>query len=121
VRTQHDVKPSSATPHGIISQSTLQLTFRPAVRRIIEARLGGQAARDEIAAGIGMSRQTLRRRLRDENTSVTDIKDDVLREAAIGQPGQGHRNHPALSQRLGFSEPAPSPAPSAAGPANHHH
>jgi AraC-like DNA-binding protein len=108
VRTQHDVETFLCnSPSGIISQFDFYSSHSDRVRRIIEARLGGQGCTaDEIAAGIGMSRQTLRRRLRDENTSVTDIKDDVLREAAIASLTKGTETIAALSQRLGFSEPS---------------
>jgi AraC-like DNA-binding protein len=108
VRTQHDLETFLRnSPSGIISQFDFYSSHSDRVRRIIEARLGGQGCTaDEIAAGIGMSRQTLRRRLRDENTSVTDIKDDVLREAAIASLAKGTETIAALSQRLGFSEPS---------------
>jgi AraC-like DNA-binding protein len=108
VRTHHDVeKFLRDSPSGIITQFDFYSSHSDRVRRIIEARLGGQGCTaDEIAAGVGMSRQTLRRRLRDENTSITDIKDDVLREAAMASLAKGEETIAALSERLGFSEPS---------------
>ena len=108
VRTEDDVEKFFCdSPSGIISQFDFYSSHSDRVRRIIEARLGGQGCTgDEIAAGVGMSRQTLRRRLRDENTSVTDIKDGVLREAAMAGLAKGDETIAALSERLGFSEPS---------------
>jgi AraC-like DNA-binding protein len=108
VRTHHDVETFLRdSPSGIITQFDFYSSHTDRVRRIIEARLGGQGCTaDEIAAGVGMSRQTLRRRLRDENTSITDIKDDVLREAAMASLAKGEETIAALSERLGFSEPS---------------
>src|SRR5258705_1929582 len=95
------------SPSGMIAQFDFYSSHSDRVRRIIEARLGGRrCTADEIAAGVGMSRQTLRRRLRDENTSGTDIKDDVLREAAMASLAKGDETIAALSQRHGFSEPS---------------
>jgi AraC-like DNA-binding protein len=108
VRTQDDVEKFLCdSPSGIITQFDFYSSHTDRVRRIIEARLGrGGCTADEIAAGVGMSRQTLRRRLRNENTSVTDIKDDVLREAAMASLAKGDETIAALSERLGFSEPS---------------
>jgi len=108
VRTQDDVEKFLCdSPSGIISQFDFYSSHSDRVRRIIESRLGGQGCTaDEIAAGVGMSRQTLRRRLRDENTSVTDIKDGVLRNAAMASLAKGDETMAALSERLGFSEPS---------------
>src|SRR5258705_4618829 len=107
VRDQEEVeKFLRDSPSGMIAQFDFYSSHSDRVRRIIEARLGGRrCTADEIAAGVGMSRQTLRRRLRDENTSVTDIKEDVLREAAMASLANGDETIAALSDRLGFSEP----------------
>jgi AraC-like DNA-binding protein len=108
VRDQEDVeKFLRDSPSGMIAQFDFYSSHSDRVRRIIEARLGGRhCTADEIAAGVGMSRQTLRRRLREENTSVTDIKEDVLREAAMASLAKGDETVAALSDRLGFSEPS---------------
>jgi AraC-like DNA-binding protein len=108
VRDQEDVeKFLRDSPSGMIAQFDFYSSHSDRVRRIIEARLGGRhCTADEIAAGVGMSRQTLRRRLREENTSVTDIKEDVLREAAMASLAKGDETIAALSDRLGFSEPS---------------
>jgi AraC-like DNA-binding protein len=108
VRDQEEIeKFLRDSPSGIIAQFDFYSSHSDRVRRIIEARLGGRhCTADEIAAGVGMSRQTLRRRLREENTSVTDIKEDVLREAAMASLAKGDETIAALSERLGFSEPS---------------
>ena len=77
------------------------------VRRIIEDQLGNASyTSDDVAAGVGMSRPTLWRRLREENTSISQIRDEVLRDAALAGLSCGEETVPQLSQRLGFSEPS---------------
>lgn len=77
------------------------------VRRILEGGLTGQwLTVDEIAAELLMSPQTLRRKLRDENTSPRQIKEAILRDAAIASLVRGDETVAALSRRLGFSEPS---------------
>ena len=61
---------------------------------------------DDIAARLAMSPQTVRRKLREENTSLREIRDDILRDAAITSLSRGDETVAALSERLGFSEPS---------------
>lgn len=61
---------------------------------------------DDVAGLLGMSSQTLRRRLRDEGTSLSRIREEVLRDAAITSLALGEETVAALSARLGFSEPS---------------
>jgi AraC-like DNA-binding protein len=82
-------------------------TVADQVRRIIEDRLGNPSCTsDDIAAGVGMSRPTLWRRLREENTSISQIRDQVLRDAALAALSCGNQTVAQLSQHLGFSEPS---------------
>jgi AraC-like DNA-binding protein len=61
---------------------------------------------DDIAARLAMSPQTVRRKLREEHTSLREIRDDILRDAAIASLSRGDETVAALSERLGFSEPS---------------
>lgn len=71
------------------------------VRAIVEPGI------EDIAAELAMSPQTLRRRLRDEgNTSPREIREQILRDAAISSLVRGEETVTALSRRLGFSEPS---------------
>jgi AraC-like DNA-binding protein len=48
----------------------------------------------------------MRRLLREEGTSVTRIREDLLRDAAITSLVRGEETVTQLSERLGFSEPS---------------
>jgi len=61
---------------------------------------------DDIAARLAMSPQTVRRKLREERTSLREIRDAVLRDAAIASLAKGDETIAELSERLGFSEPS---------------
>ena len=91
----------------LLSETGFYTTYTQRVRGIIERCLGDHiCTADEIAAGMGISRQTLRRRLCEEDTSVSAIRDDVLRTAALHSLSQGGETMAALACRLGFSEPS---------------
>lgn len=75
------------------------------VRRILERGLRGHWPRpDAIAAQLNVSTQHLRRLLRGEHTSIGQIKEDILRDAAIASLARGEESIGALARRLGFSE-----------------
>jgi AraC-like DNA-binding protein len=97
----------SDIPAVLLSDFDFYSTYTQRVRGIIERCLGDHVcAAEEIAAGMGISRQTLRRRLQEENTSVSAIRDEVLRTAALEGLAQGGETVSALASRLGFSEPS---------------
>lgn len=75
------------------------------VRAILEQGLRGQwPAPEEIANRLSVSVQHLRRLLRAEETSVTRIKEDILRDAAIASLARGEESVDSLAVRLGFSD-----------------
>lgn len=75
------------------------------VRRMLEHGLTGTwPASEEIAARLNVSVQHLRRLLRDQRTSVSEIRQDVLRDAAVASLVRGDEPVDELAARLGFSE-----------------
>lgn len=77
------------------------------VRALLSGGLSGDwLTVEEVAAELLMSPQTLRRKLRDEHTSPREIKEEILRDAAITSLARGDETVAALSRRLGFSEPS---------------
>lgn len=60
---------------------------------------------DDIAAALNVSEGHLRRLLRSEGTSLADIREEILRDAAISGLARGVAVS-ELSRRLGFSEPS---------------
>jgi AraC-like DNA-binding protein len=94
-------------PANLLAERTFYTTISDQVRHIIEDCLGDPSCTSEkIAAGVGMSRPTLWRRLREENTSISQIRDEVLRDAALAGLERGDQTVAELSQFLGFSEPS---------------
>ncbi|GAA5167121.1 AraC family transcriptional regulator [Pseudonocardia eucalypti] len=85
------------------ADSVSQLVRR-AVERGVRDRDPVTAAR--LAEQLAMSEPTLRRRLREEGTSLREIRDEVLRAAAIASLERGQEPIAALAVRLGFSEPS---------------
>lgn len=75
------------------------------VRKILERGLRGQwPAPEEVAARLNVSVQHLRRQLRAQETSISDIKEEILRDAAIASLVRGEEPIDELATRLGFSE-----------------
>ncbi|QUR67740.1 AraC family transcriptional regulator [Mycobacterium spongiae] len=95
-------------PAGLLLRRDHGSSMVDRVRRILAERgaTGQRATADEIAAGLAMSPQTLRRRLRDEHTSIRQIRESILLDAAIASLVRGDETLTALSRRLGFSEPS---------------
>jgi AraC-like DNA-binding protein len=77
------------------------------VRRILERGLGGDwPSSEQVAARMSVSLQHLRRRLREEGTSISQIREKILKDAAIASLARGDEPVSKLSARLGFSEPS---------------
>jgi AraC-like DNA-binding protein len=77
------------------------------VRRILELGLGGEwPSSEQVAARLSVSLQHLRRRLREEGTSIGQIREQILKDAAIASLTRGDEPVSELSARLGFSEPS---------------
>lgn len=94
-------------PAGVLERRDYGVSLTSQVRRILQRGLSGAwPSVDDIAAELAMSPQTLRRKLREENTSARDIREDILRDAAIASLVRGDETVAALSRRLGFSEPS---------------
>jgi len=53
-----------------------------------------------------MSPQTLRRKLAAEGTSLREIRETVLRDAAVTALVQGEEPIAEIAERMGFSEPS---------------
>lgn len=75
------------------------------VRRVLEQGLRGEwPTPEEIASRLSVSVHHVRRLLREEETSMTQIREDILRDAAINSLVAGKESVEDLSARLGFSE-----------------
>jgi AraC-like DNA-binding protein len=81
--------------------------FRKQVEDAIEPMLGsGDVGIDRVARALGMSRQTLYRRLKSEDTTFEEILDARRRQLAIRYLVVERLSVKAAAYRLGFSDPA---------------
>ncbi|MEV0251758.1 AraC family transcriptional regulator ligand-binding domain-containing protein [Nocardia sp. NPDC050712] len=96
-----------SAPAGIIGVRDYSVSLAAQVRRILEyGRADGRPRVADIARELLMSPQTLRRRLHEELTSPREIREQILRDAAVASLLRGEETVAALSRRLGFSEPS---------------
>jgi AraC-like DNA-binding protein len=81
------------------------------VRRRVEAAIepllkDGRARIGEVAFGLGMSRQTLYRRLAEEGVTFEEVLDALRRRLAMRMMRQEKMSVKEAAWRLGFAEPA---------------
>lgn len=94
-------------PADLLARRDYGTSLSDQVRKILEQGLRGNwPTADEVAKRLAMSPQTVRRKLGEEDTSITQIKEDILRDAAIAGLVRGEETVEELSERLGFSEPS---------------
>ncbi|MBV9842621.1 MAG: AraC family transcriptional regulator ligand-binding domain-containing protein [Sphingomonadaceae bacterium] len=92
-RAPLDMMTIPASDHGLA----------PHVRRILTATPGLTLA--ELAAGLSISPDTVRRTLRGEGTGWVAIREDVRRAAAIRALADSGRSVEAIAADLGYAEP----------------
>ena len=83
-------------------------TFERRVERLMSSEhrsSGALPSLNQVAEVLGVSSQTLHRRLREQGSSYQKIKDNYRREYALEKLAGGHLSVDALSQQLGFTEP----------------
>jgi AraC-like DNA-binding protein len=81
--------------------------FRREVQMRIELLLEtGQATIDRVAGEMGLSRQTLYRRLKDEGVTFEGLLDKLRHRLALRYLREERMSVKAASYRLGFSDPA---------------
>ncbi|MEV2234330.1 AraC family transcriptional regulator [Streptomyces phaeochromogenes] len=94
-------------PGDVLARLDYGSTAAAQVRRLL-----GQSLPDrmpdpqDVAAGLAVSTQTLRRRLAAEGTSFQQIRDQLRRDVAIAALATGSVSIEDISQQLGFSEPS---------------
>lgn len=81
--------------------------FRRTVEECIEPLLAtGEASIDRVAHSLGLSRQTLYRRLKAEGVTFEALLDELRHRTALKLLRDDHLSVKQASWRLGFSEPA---------------
>jgi AraC-like DNA-binding protein len=95
------------SPGALVARRDYGTTLADRVRHMIKpGRQEQLPSMDDVAARLAMSPQTVRRKLREERTSLREIRDAVLRDATIASLAKGDETIAELSERLGFSEPS---------------
>jgi len=94
------------SPAGLLARPTQARRTSSAVRKLVQQGLarGQRLEAAEIAKALTMSQQTLRRRLAEEGTSLREIRDEQLRDAAITALVGDRESVAEIATRLGFSE-----------------
>ena len=81
--------------------------FKQEVEQAIEPLLGaGEVSIDRVARELGMSRQTLYRRLKGEGTTFEELLDAKRRQLAVRYLALDRSSVKAAAYKLGFSDPA---------------
>lgn len=106
IRTEGELEEFIATaPQGLVVLYDYQSTVTEQVRRILDTSLAGTwPTAEDVARRLAISPQHLRRRLHDEQTSLSQIREEVLRDAAVTSLARGTESVAELGRRLGFSE-----------------
>lgn len=91
--------------HLIQSNMVSQPRFTTLVRALIDRQLeNGRARVAVIADQLNMSRQTLYKRLKEENRTFADLLDQARREQALVYLRDRRRTLTEVAHQLGFSE-----------------
>lgn len=94
------------SPGRLLARRDYDTGLSARARRIVElGARGGQPTSADIAGALAMSEPQLRRRLRQEGTSVGRLRESVLQESAVAALEAGESVE-TISARLGFSEPS---------------
>lgn len=93
-------------PYNLLFMPTRQKSYTEQIRRYIKKSLPKNPSYEQIAASLGLSPQTLRRRLRDEGCDYRQIRNELLRDTAIEFLQQTEHSVQEISYQLGFSEPS---------------
>jgi AraC-like DNA-binding protein len=92
---------------AVMQPAPARKCFRKEVERTIEPMLGtGEVSIERAARELGMSRQTLYRRLRDEGVTFEALLEAKRRQLAIRYLGLDRMSVKAVTYKLGFSDPA---------------
>jgi AraC-like DNA-binding protein len=105
-------RPSDAVEHAATSLIQMlgeapQDSLESRIRALLSAeRPIASSGLKEIAEALGMSRQTLSRRLQERGSSFQALKDDLRRDHAIAMLTSGQRSVADIGEALGYSEPS---------------
>jgi AraC-like DNA-binding protein len=102
-----ELSPSQVARLWALAQERMRSSsgFSQQVRQLIGNKLeSGRARAALIAAELNISRQTLYKRLKQENQTFAALLDEVRREQALAYVNDPSHSLTEVAQRLGFSE-----------------
>ena len=91
---------------GLMDELQLGAGVAGKVRRVLLTNLMRPRSFGDIAGDVNMSERTLRRKLREENTSFRSLVDQLRKEMAIKYLRDTNLTVEAISESLGFSDAA---------------
>ncbi|AZZ91455.1 helix-turn-helix domain-containing protein [Hahella sp. KA22] len=95
------------SPADLLARPDDSNTYTSKIRALVGRDLSQQMPDFEfIASQINVSPQTLRRRLKEENTSFQEIKDNMRRDAAIYYLSRREMSINEIAFKVGFTEPS---------------
>lgn len=89
---------------ALLSDLKQNETMRARVERILIRQISGSICIDAVAHEMGLSRQTLHRRLADEHATFEQIRDDLRKELALRTLRREKISPAQLAAILGFSD-----------------
>lgn len=96
-----------SSPADLLARPTKDESYSGKIRSLIGREIHGELPSfTDIAKQLFMTPQTLRRRLKSENTSYQELKDNIRRDIAIyylSQPSLGIND---IASKVGFTEPS---------------
>ncbi len=96
----------SRVRYEMLHAPTREKSYTEQIRRYIKKSLPELPSYEHIAESLGLTAQTLRRRLREEGCDYRQIRNELIRDMAIDQLCHGDADVKQISYRLGFSEPS---------------
>ncbi|CAA0079046.1 putative HTH-type transcriptional regulator [Zhongshania aliphaticivorans] len=96
----------SHAPHDFLMNANQGSSYTEKIRQIIKKSLPLLPSYESIANSLGLTPQTLRRRLRQEGCDYRLLKNELIRDTAIDFLLQDNREIKTISYQLGFSEPS---------------
>ncbi|WP_373081593.1 AraC family transcriptional regulator [Zhongshania sp.] len=96
----------SKVPYEFLHSNTRASSYTEQIRTVIKKSLPSVPSYDVLADTLGITPQTLRRRLRQEGCDYRLIKNELIRDTAIGYLLHDNKDVKSISYLLGFSEPS---------------
>ncbi|MFT6163753.1 MAG: AraC-like DNA-binding protein [Zhongshania aliphaticivorans] len=93
-------------PYEFLHSSTRASSYTEQIRLLIKKSLPTLPNYEDLADSLGIAPQTLRRRLRQEGCDFRLIKNELIRDTAIGYLLHDSKDVKTISYLLGFSEPS---------------